>query len=577
MKMLPPHIGKTISNAERKIFQAISTSPQLDGWYCMHSLGVSNHIYKREGEIDFLLVGPAGIFTIEVKGGRVHRDNGVWKFTDRYGRVTEKRESPFSQAQSAMYSIRQDMAQKYGPEANKFLFGYGVAFPDIVFNTESPEWKLNWVYDIEDTGTSFEKYLDRLINSWKSQQKNYKPLTGKDIKDIVQYLRGDFETVVPISVGIKESEAELLKLTTEQASSLDAMENNSRVIFQGAAGTGKTLLAMEQARRNAFNGLKTLMLCYNRYLAAYLEQAIKDEALQDYITVRSIHGFFYDVIISAGLKPELELQKKKSSTQELYSEAYPKLFMKAWDNSIQYDSLIIDEAQDVLVTNYLEPFSRILKGGIDNGNWYMFLDPENQKDMFKKLDEDILAQIKRVSVSFTLTVNCRNTKPIALQTEILSGIETAKIKKVEGVPVQYIWYEDDADQSIKVSEAINRVIDEGISAGDITVLSPLRYSSSIAGTGKLRTKAPLYHLDTENITAQFADRIAYTSIQSYKGLEAPVVVITDITELEKDWNRVVNYVGLTRARNALIVSASKELKKEYRSRLNKIFESKVKK
>jgi hypothetical protein len=577
MKMLPPYIGKTISNAERKIFQAISTAPDLDGWYCMHSLGVSNHIYKREGEIDFLLVGEAGIFTIEVKGGRVHRDNGVWKFTDRYGRVTDKRESPFSQAQSAMYSIRQDIAQKYGPEANRFLFGYGVAFPDIAFTTESPEWNLNWVYDTEDTSTSFEKYLIRLINSWKSQQKNHKPLTGKDIKDIVQYLRGDFETVVPISVGIKESEADLLKLTTEQVASLDAMEENPRVIFQGAAGTGKTLLALEQARRNASKGRKTLMLCYNKYLAAYLEQAIKDEALHENITVKSVHSFFYDVIARAGLKSELEIQNKARSTQEIYSETYPDLFLKAWDDSKQYDSLIIDEAQDVLVKNYLEPFSRVLKGGIEKGNWYMFLDPENQKDMFEKLDDDVLKQIKSVSTSFTLTINCRNTKPIALQTEILSGIETAKIKKVEGVPVQYIWYEDDADQSIKVSDSINRVLGQGVSAGDITILSPLRYSNSIAGTGKLRTKAPLYHLDTDNVAAPPTDRIAYTSIQSYKGLEASVIVITDITELEKDWNRVVNYVGLTRARTALIVSASKELKKEYRNRLNKIFESKVQK
>lgn len=193
MKMLPPYLGKTISNAERKIFSSISKSSTLNGWYCLHSLGVSSHLYKREGEIDFLLVGEAGIFTIEVKGGRVHRENGIWKFTDRYGRVTDKRESPFSQAQSAMYSIRQDIAQKYGPEANRFLFGYGVAFPDIEFTTESPEWKQNWIYDNRDTNHGFEVYLERLIASWKSQQKNYKPLTGQVIKEIVQYLRGDFE------------------------------------------------------------------------------------------------------------------------------------------------------------------------------------------------------------------------------------------------------------------------------------------------------------------------------------------------------------------------------------------------
>jgi hypothetical protein len=568
MKMLPPYLGKTISNAERKIFHSISSSRELEGWYCLHSLGVSNHLYKREGEIDFLLIGESGVFTIEVKGGRVHRENGIWKFTDRYGRVTDKRESPFSQAQSAMYSIRQDIAQKYGPEANKFLFGYGVAFP-----TESPEWNQNWIYDNRDTNSDFCEYLVRLITSWKSQQKNHKPLNGQTIKEIVQYLRGDFETVVPISVGIEESETELIKLTGEQISSLDAMQDNPRVIFQGAAGTGKTLIAVEQARRNASKELRTLMLCYNKYLAAYLKQAIEDEGLQEFINVKSIHSYFYEAISRAGLKQELESLNKTLPSREVYTKAYPDLFMKAWRDLEQYDSLIIDEAQDVLTDGYIAPFSKILRGGLDKGNWYMFLDPENQKNIFAKLDNEVFQKLKDVSTAFTLTVNCRNTKPIALQTEILSGISTAKVKKVEGVPVQYIWYENETEQAIKVTEAIDRILDQGVKAGDITILSPLRYSSSIAGTGKLRPKAPIYHLDTENVTAQPRDRIAYTSIQSYKGLEAPVIVITDITELDDDWNRVVNYVGLTRARTALVVSADKKLKKEYRNRLNKIFES----
>jgi superfamily I DNA/RNA helicase len=573
MKMLPPYLGKTISNAERKIFHSISSSRELEGWYCLHSLGVSNHLYKREGEIDFLLIGESGVFTIEVKGGRVHRENGIWKFTDRYGRVTDKRESPFSQAQSAMYSIRQDIAQKYGPEANKFLFGYGVAFPDIKFTTESPEWNQNWIYDNRDTNSDFCEYLVRLITSWKSQQKNHKPLNGQTIKEIVQYLRGDFETVVPISVGIEESETELIKLTGEQISSLDAMQDNPRVIFQGAAGTGKTLIAVEQARRNASKELRTLMLCYNKYLAAYLKQAIEDEGLQEFINVKSLHSYFYEAISRAGLKQELESLNKTLPSREVYTKAYPDLFMKAWRDLEQYDSLIIDEAQDVLTDGYIAPFSKILRGGLDKGNWYMFLDPENQKNIFAKLDNEVFQKLKDVSTAFTLTVNCRNTKPIALQTEILSGISTAKVKKVEGVPVQYIWYENETEQAIKVTEAIDRILDQGVKAGDITILSPLRYSSSIAGTGKLRPKAPIYHLDTENVTAQPRDRIAYTSIQSYKGLEAPVIVITDITELDDDWNRVVNYVGLTRARTALVVSADKKLKKEYRNRLNKIFES----
>jgi superfamily I DNA/RNA helicase len=574
MKMLPPYIGKTISNAERKIFQTASSSKELEGWFCLHSLGVSKHIYKREGEIDFLLVGEAGVFIIEVKGGRVHRENGIWKFTDRYGHVTEKRESPFTQAQSAMYSLRADLAQKFGQDINRYLFGYGVALPDITFNTESPEWSLDTVYDTNDTGKLFDLYVARLIESWRSKQRSYKPLSRQNVNEIVQYLRGDFETVVPISVKMEESETELIRLTEEQLSSLDAMEDNPRIMFQGAAGTGKTLLAVERARRNASSGLRTLMLCYNKYLAAYLKEAMETENLQDLITVSTVHSFFYDVIAHAGLRADLETAKRTTDAQQIYSNVYPDLFSKGWNDSMQYDSLIIDEAQDILTASYLRPFSQIIKGGLDNGKWYMFLDPENQKDMFTKLDAEVLNELKKYSTTFTLTVNCRNTKPIAIQTEVLSGIATAKIKKVEGAPVQYIWYENESEQAIKVSDAVNKVLSDGIQGGDITLLSPLRYSSSIAGTGRLRLKAPLYPLDADNIASKPRDRIAYTSIQSFKGLESPVVVITDITELDSDWDRIVNYVGLTRARTALIVAAKHELKVEYRHRLKKLLESK---
>ena len=572
MKMLPPYIGKTSSNAERKIFQTVKESEDLASWFCLHSLGISKHIYKREGEIDFLLIGEDGIFVIEVKGGRVHRENGIWKFTDRYGRVTEKKESPFTQAQSAMYSLRADIAQRFGQDVSKYLFGYGVALPDITFNQESPEWSLDMIYDSKDVLKPFSNYLSTLTGYWQTKQRQHKPIPRQLVKEIVQYLRGDFESIVPISVSMDESEAELIKLTEEQLESLDSMQENPRIIFQGAAGTGKTLLAIEQARRNATNGIKTVLLCYNKYLAAYLEKAIESEGFSELVTVNTVHGFFYVVINKAGLKAELDSARSKNDNQKLFSEIYPALFMKAWNENDQYDSLIIDEAQDVLTSTYIEPFSMIIKGGINSGNWYMFLDPENQKDMFSKLDPEILDKLKQSASTFSLSINCRNTKPIATQTSLISGIRTPRVNKVEGAPVKFIWFENDTDQATQVSDIINKFLADGVKGKDITILSPLRYSSSLAGTGKLRLKAAPYVLEVENIVDKPNDRIAYTSIQSFKGLECPVVVITDLTELDGEWNRIVNYVGLTRARTALVIAAKQELKAEYKKRLRSMLE-----
>lgn len=569
MKLIPPYIHNSISNAERKIFNIIKETEGLDEWYCLHSLGLNKHLFKREGEIDILLIGPQGIFVLEVKGGRVKREQGLWKFTDRYGRVSQKRESPFVQARSAMYSLRADLAQYFTNSINQNLFGYGVVFPDITFTTESPEWDLNTVYDSRDLQNSFGDYLERLINSWKSHQRSAKPLSKKEIVEIVRYVRGDFEAVCPVSVEIADTEESIIKLTEEQLYSLDAMADNKRIIFQGAAGTGKTLLAVEQAKRNNSAGIRTLFLCYNKFLASYLKATLKTSSSLEHVEVKTIHGFFRDIIIKAGYDAQLQ-QAEKASPNQRFQSVYPELFMKAWQESDTYDYLIIDEAQDVLSDIYIDCLNKVIKGGFSNGLWSIYIDPENQGDIFLKLQQTVLDTLRRNSVTYNLSVNCRNTKPIAIQTEIISGIQTAKVKKVEGIPVKYIWFADDADQALQVSDVVNRLLKDGVKSQDITLLSPKRYSSSLAGTGRLRVSKPLFYLSADNIVDERGDRIAYTSIQSFKGLEGSVIVLTDISDLDDAWDKIVNYVGFTRARTALVVAIRAELKSTYTKKLKEL-------
>ena len=52
----------------------------------LHSLGIVNHNRHMYGEIDFLVLTPKlGVYALEVKGGRVRREDGVRYFTFRYG------------------------------------------------------------------------------------------------------------------------------------------------------------------------------------------------------------------------------------------------------------------------------------------------------------------------------------------------------------------------------------------------------------------------------------------------------------------------------------------------------------
>lgn len=565
MKLIPSHLTHTTSNAEKKFFKLSSESEGTEEWYCLHSLGVSRHITKREGEIDFLFIGPQGLFVVEVKGGRVHREEGAWKFTDRYGRVTQKRESPFTQARSALYSLKDDIAEKLGPDIHKLVFGYGVAFPDITFQTESPEWDKSMVFDSHSLKLPFKDYLDGLSNYWMSRQRGGKRLDREEMKRIMTLLRGDFEAVRPVSLDVNEAEAGLLELTEEQYGALDAMEENERTTFSGPAGTGKTLLAIEKARRNHARGIKTLFLCFNRLLGIHLNEVIERENL-NLVQVNSLHHFFREVISEGGHHHELE---QHQDSREFFSEVYPEYFLKSWKQEQAYDELIIDEGQDILTTEYITALDATLKGGFKAGRWSMFLDPETQRDMFVAFDEAIYNELRRNAACFRLTVNCRNTKPIAMQAEVISGFPLGRVKKVNGLPVKYLWYGNDFDQAAQVSETVNNLLKDGVKPEDITILSAKRYQASVAGSGRLRLNAGHYQLGRGRGLLH-KNLVACGTIQAYKGLESSIVILTDIEDIDNESIKTVNYVGYTRARTALWVSIDRRLKKKYQEYFAKI-------
>lgn len=571
MILIPPYIDNIISSAEAKILRLFGESKDLNNWFCLHTLGVSEHIFKREGEIDFVIVGSEGVFVFEIKGGRVKRKDGLWLFTDRYGRITQKKESPFTQARTALYSIRNNLAKKFGQEILENVFGYGVIFPDIVFDVTSPEWDREIIYDRSGLKEPISGYISRLASYWASRQKKAVKLQPELIKEIVDFLRKDFEIVYPVSLDLRESEEQIAALTQEQYRALDAMELNRRLIFSGSAGTGKTLLAIEKARRNNAKGIKTLLICYNRLLGSYLAEVIKNEKLE-FVKADSLHQFFYKCISDKGLTGELN---KHNDRKDFFSEIYPTLFTKAWQEQPQFMELIIDEGQDILTEKYISALDQVVAGGFREGSWTLFTDPEAQKNMFSRFDPDIYEKLRNISASYRLTVNCRNTKPIAMQAEVVTGYPLGEVRKAKGVPVKYLWYSNSSDQAHQVSEAVNKLLAENVAPEDITILSPMRYQDSLAGSGKLRISAAVYQLGQ----GKYGDNrglIGCSTIQGYKGMENSVVILTDIEDFNSEDAKTVNYVGFTRPRSLLIVSADRKLKQVYETYFSDVVLGKVK-
>ncbi len=103
-KMIPPYISEDVkSRGEKQIFELFEKDPDTSDWIVLHSLGIAKHTQRTCGEIDFVVMAPKlGIFCLEVKSGE---ENGVWNFTNRYGKTVKKNRSPFEQASDGMYSL----------------------------------------------------------------------------------------------------------------------------------------------------------------------------------------------------------------------------------------------------------------------------------------------------------------------------------------------------------------------------------------------------------------------------------------------------------------------------------------
>jgi hypothetical protein len=576
--MIPDTIHPDVkSNAERRMFDIIKYAENSERWICLHSLGIGLHEYQRSGEIDFLLITENGIFVLEIKGGRVSRSNGKWIFTNRYGQSNVSSRGPFEQARSAMYSLENRIKKEFGSESRlgRLLSGYGVVAPDcrlkeeVIIHEGTENFLL--VYDIDDRRFPLRHYIDRLTQATRETQNNQRFSPSKDdANSLVQFLRGNFDAVIPLSAVTENVCREIKTLEPAQYAVLDALNDQPRYIVQGAAGTGKTLLALESVRRSEWKGHRVLFLCYNRLLAEYLRKQLSKSSKN--IVISSIYAFINDLIMQSSYGKDLLAARQESDDDALYTQIYPELgqyaAMEVADG--YYDDLIIDEGQDIMVNPLLDILDIVLKGGLEAGKWRVFLDSNNQASVYGRFDQEAYQRLKTFGQLTNLVINFRNTKQIANETRIITVPTVFAPSHIEGSPVEYIWFKDTLEQEKKLQNLLTRLIRiENIKPNRITILSPIQNREFIGLTDN-KCDFSIQKI-TENNIAAFMNGsitgITWSTVSSFKGLENDVIVLTDVEDLNNSWWRSVVYVGMMRARVCLYLLLNAELKEIYTERV----------
>ncbi len=589
--MIPPYLPDDCrSPGERLLFTRFKDDPGTKHWVVLHSLGVARHPRRLEGEIDFVVIVPdEGVLCIEVKAGNVSREDGVWKYG--VGPFAEfSRIGPFKQASEAMHGIR-EYVKKSDSSLRKLMFFSGVFFTYVDFDESSSEWH-PWQYADRSllSRSSVSACCLRILKMAHEHVRQtpeafwYDPVQGRptpaQVKRLVELLRGDFEYFVSPRVSVEESEQEIRRFTEEQFSALDVLEENTRIVYKGPAGTGKTFLAIEAMRRSMLAGRRTLLTCYNSLLGRWLRRQTESTVLSH---PKSLFvGTFHSLLLQLSA-----LRPPESENSLFWSEILPQAVLDRMIEGIvktpQYDTVIIDEAQDLISDEYLDVIDLLLEGGMAGGRWVMFGDFERQAIYAGQKVGSGLGALevlkKRVPMCFNypLRVNCRNAEAIALGLELACKLQPGYSRILhhgQAADVDVEFYRS-RDEQIGFLRHYLRVLQESFLPGEITILSVHNDQYSCAHMLAQQEKSGnLRALRDEKSSGSF---VGFTSIHAFKGMEAPAVILTDIDEFQGTMAEALLYVGMSRARQRLIMLMHERCRVPYLQTVCQAFSSGAKK
>ena len=516
---LPSRAETDVPESEQRIFNRLKDGPGTKGWVVLHSVSVpGRNKNSNPREIDFLIMVPGGgVICLEVKGDsyKIGKD-GKWR--RKHGDGSAEPESPINQSKKAMDALKAHLKRSAPASLKQKIprlpIWHGLAFTSGEWPKGDPRPGSLFFCDRE-TSQDQRKLCQELkdyAESLPHRGHDKRPLDSDTIAEILNFLRPEtkMEYIATSSSDLAEINGQLLKLTKEQFRALRMVQadggeiRNERVLFEGAAGTGKTMLAEQLAKLRTRAGDRVALVFPNEVLAGWMRSKLPDVYAVGTVRDVLVEGQHVDESFRENFRRSLEATADEVLKELIFTSHADTATEKMWEKDLQWDYLIVDELQYFDYEHTLNMLDMALKGGLERGRWAMFGDftfqnwsTEMGRDWQRDWQRGVvtggpkpLFQVVNAREclkalcpgtnggrgwveALPLEINCRNTLPIAHAATRVVGIGTPQVRpsQVPGPPVDFYYWQELSEMRSLLEEEFKRLHKAGVNPRQATVLS----------------------------------------------------------------------------------------------------------
>ncbi len=532
----------------------------------------------HDAEADLVLLHPEhGLLVIEVKSGEPGRDHaGHWYIGDR--RLAR---SPAKQAEDAKHDLVRAITELPAwPTGRELRAGHAVAFPDVDLTTLptghpllGPDIVRDIVLDAEALSdvASTRRGLERAWAWWTGDGTRGEPLSPALFARIDEYLAPTLQLHRLVRRDVDDARERLLGAKRAQLTVLNQHRRERRVEVVGPAGSGKSLVAVEKARRLARDGFRTLYLCFNQPLATAVLRAVEEEGelVDRRPVVATFHGLCETLGTRAGTLPP--------KPARLPGDWFDAVLPNALDDAItalpneRFNAVIVDEGQDFEL-GWLESLEFLFRNP-DDGVLWVFHDPGQA--LYR---DDVVDQLAGM-VRLDLYEDYRSPVPVA---ELAAGFYRGEIRPEPmgegGRPAVVKAVEPGRATVEEVRRRLHELVEvQGVRPWDIVVLSgqsaahsdvwrERRFGNLELWNGAIDDAGLSLGLTADQVPDEPPDAgiVRFETVRRFKGLERPVVILCELPDEHARLDQLL-YTALTRATALLVVLVPPKLSRRFAS------------